>query len=54
MLPHHIISAAGAHENLINDEEINWRAERKARYEVNSIECDDLISCFHTMRFMCR
>lgn len=53
-LPHHIISAAGAHENLINDEDIKWRAERKAKYEVNSVECDELVSCFHTMRYICR
>ena len=54
ILPHHIISATGAHENLINDEDIKWRAVRKAKYEVNSVECDDLVSCFHTMRFICR
>ncbi len=53
-LPHHIISAAGAHENLINHEDINWRAERKGKYKVNSLQCGDFVSCFHTIRWICR
>ena len=51
---HIIVDAAGASTEFINDEGITWRDVRKAEYQVQPIEMDDLVAERPVIRFICR